>query len=302
MLHISTFGLGQAFAAAPESLTQYVSALRTTPRPAGFGRYYGLEAAFDTFDAFYTSGKTATWTDPTKQAYCRKDSANRPVCWLTSYAPTTAARKGPIATMQRAVDALVNKIPVWHMEVGQKAKITGPDGMTAEKTIDRLPDSPILNSAGYDGVVGDSTGKYALAALILAGALKSIPDTVAAAYIAPHNGNLALYAQGIADYLNNVTDNFASLLSAYKERDRQPATDPFVPATVPALAPYVPQPSSNKGVLIGLAVGGVLLTVGASLAARKAQEERGGSGDEGFATLGYRHRRRSHYRHYRSDW
>lgn len=250
------------------SLLQLVETSRAR---ASYGRS-GLGAFTTDWDAFmasrYTSPTSPTYQDSDRLVWCNKNTSNHPVCQLNAYAGAAAAN-GPVAQMQRAVDALINKIPVWHMKVGQQANITGPDGVTTVRTIDPLGQSPIAMESGYDGLVGNSTGKYALAALILAGALKPIPNTVAGAYITPTNANIAMYAHGIAEYLTDVNENFDSLLADYQARGRVPATDPFTPSSVPALAPYVPSPRKNTGVILGAAALMVGLTTVASISAAK---------------------------------
>jgi hypothetical protein len=163
--------------------------------------------------------------------------------------------------MQRAIDALINKIPVWHQQVGQEATITSPDGTTQTRQVDPLPPDPIAHRAGYDGVVGPSTAGFATVALILAGALKQIPVEIGKPFIEPTESNITAYAFSIAEYLNSVIDNFEYLLSEYKNRGRVPATDVFEPATVPSLAPFVPPASkiTRNGAIVGaaLAMGGI---------------------------------------------
>ena len=260
----NSFGHGSSFGQAP-SLMQFVQAsLQRSRTAAGLGL-----TSFSTYDAFYNSNKNAYYQDAALRVFCTKDSVNRPQCALLAYKPPTASRTGPVAAMQRAVDAMINKIPDWHNRVGQQANITGPDGVTTVKTINQLPADPIAHEAGYDGVVGSSTAEYALAALILGGALKAIPNTVAGAYIEPTAANMALYSQGIADYLNDVVQNWDTYLAAYQARDSRPATDPFTPATVQALAPYIPTTGVSKAAILGVAAAMLGLTTIAAISAAK---------------------------------
>lgn len=253
-------------------------------------RYGGFGDASSDWNTFYNGGATA-YQDAARVAYCNRDSANRIQCVLQDYPAGAKAQSGPVANMQKATDALINKIPVWHMQVGQQADVTDPTtGQIITKTIDALPDSPILHGSGYDGIVGPSTAGYVMVALILAGALKQIPERVGMPYINPTEANITAYAFSIASYLKSVVDNFDNLLAAYLNRNRQPATDVFEPSTVPSLAPYVPAPDNKKrtALIIGTAAAMAGVT---GFAAFNAANKKPAEMYEGSSNFGRRRKR-----------
>ncbi len=244
------FGAAGSGGSSLAALVARVRANAQNRRRSGFG------AAAEDWDTFYNGGASA-YQDAGRLVYCNRDSANRIQCVLQSYPAGSKAKNGPVADMQRAIDTLINQIPVWHDAIGNyQATVTDPTtGNVVTTTINPLPPNPIGSQAGYDGVVGPSTVGYATTALILAGALKQIPIAIGKPFIAPTEENITAYAFGIAQYLDEVNSNFAQLLSDYKNRGRVPASDVFDPSTVPSLAPFVPPASklSRNGAIIGAA-------------------------------------------------
>lgn len=330
MLHISTLGQAPTPAGAAQvptltQLLQHALAVRAQRESvSGFSGAFGLAAANTDWNAFATRAQSyyenaagqPVPTTPAAMVYCLRGKTQSIECQLTQFARSPL--KSPIVGMQRAADRILNLVYGNPELVNRTWRGIVPDGqggtVVQEFKADPAYGQDYIKNAtsGYDGIVGPGTFGGVMVALNLAGMLKSVPPGLNFAFAKLRTDYTALWSADIAVYLNDVADNFNALLSQYDERGKTPASTPLDPATItadvtppsvtPTIKPTGLAARSNKGVLIGLAVGGVLLTVGASLAARKAQEERGGSGDEGFTTLGYRHRRRSHYRHYRSDW
>lgn len=254
---------------------------------------YGLGAATDDWSTFVGGGATA-YQDAARIVYCNRDQARNIQCVLQAYPAGSKARGGPVADMQRAIDQLVNKIPVWNMQVGQEATVTGPDGTVQQTRLeDKYGEDPIAHRSGYDGVVGPYTVGMATVAMILAGALRQVPIAVGKPFIEPTEENITAYAWSIAEYLGGVVADFENLLASYLDRGRVPATDVFEPATVPSLAPFVPPAGkiSRNGAIIGAAAATAAITGIASYNAARRKPNL--MYDDVKPSFGRRRRRRS---------
>lgn len=334
MLHISTLGQAPAAGSAAQVPTIMQLLQRALDVQAQRELMTGLRGAFRSalgavntdWNAFYTRAQSSyqnaandpTPTTPAGMVYCLRGRTNSIECALTQF--RTAPRKSPIVEMQRAADRILNIVYGNPELVNRTWRGIVPDGkggtvVTEFKAGSSYSTDYIRNAtSGYDGVVGPGTFGGVMGALLLAGMLKSVPEGVNFAFAKTRTDYQALWAADIAAYLNDVADNFAALLSAYNERG--PASTPLEPLTItadvtpPSITPTIKPTQTarrNTGALIGIAAAGVLLTVGASLAARKAQQERGEDSTDDLiqptVTMGAR-RARAHRRHriYRGDW
>ena len=260
---------------------------------AAYRQRYGLGAATNDWDTFMSGGATA-YQDAARLVYCNRDQARNVQCVLQSYPAGSKARSGPVADMQRAVDQLINKIPVWNTQVGQEANVTTPEGnVQTTRLEDKWGDNPIAQRSGYDGVVGPYTVGMVTTALILAGALRQIPISVGKPFIEPTEEHITAYAWNIAEYLISVNDDFDNLLASYLDRGRVPETDVFEPATVKSLAPFVPPAGkiSRNGVIIGAAAATAAITGIASYNAARRKPNL--MYDDVKPSFGRRRRRRS---------
>jgi hypothetical protein len=150
---------------------------------------------------------------------------------------------------------------------------TGDGTTTLQRfTIPPTQRSPIATGGGggVDGIVGDTTTKFGVLALTLGGMLKKFPNPgISAAFVAPARNDVwAEFSNEIAAYLNDVAENFRSLLAAFTARDNQPIQTQLDVKTIPFVVPLAAQ-RSNKGVIIGAAVAMVGLTTIAAISAAK---------------------------------
>jgi len=243
------------------------------------GSRRGFGAATGNWDAFYSGSVSSFQNDandpvpgmPAKVVYCNRDNANRIQCQLQKYTGSAAAG-GPVADMQRATDRLMNLIPAYNLG-GREMKAPAPTGYGSSAdtkfTIVDNGQNPIGSQSGYDGVNGPSTNGIVGQALVLAGALKQIPNSTALAFVSPNRVDISTeYAADIAKYLNGVADNFGSLLQAYQNRGNVPASTPLDVSTIPAVLPLVAQRSKIGPIIIGAAAMIGLTTIAALSAAK----------------------------------
>lgn len=233
----------------------------------------GLGIAFTgDYQGFLSGGQSATYKDAQNIVFCNKDSANRPQCVLNS-AVGAAARSGPIANMQRAVDRIMNAIPAFKLGGRQMTAPlpTGDGTTTTDQTFTILDNgpNPIQSRSGYDGVVGASTQGFTGEALILAGMLKQVPNSVALPFVSPGREDIyAIYSNEIAAYLNDVANNFQDLLADFTARGNVPASTPLDVTTIPAVVPIAGEKRlAGKAAVIGAGVAMVSLTGLAAFAA-----------------------------------
>lgn len=175
------------------------------------------EAAYKKFMAL----RTGTYSDGVVS--CKKDSRNRPACRFTHENTADKRRSGTAARMQRAADAFLNKVPLFqnlHMSIpvsGEKASEKAVMTAVLKLAGEGLP-NPIGKRAGYDGWVGPSTFGLTMLALAIASDLN--PDKYTAGVVDAVNGlneaTLTANAGEVADFLESTTENFDSLLDAYK--------------------------------------------------------------------------------------
>lgn len=260
-------GYGYGFGDAP-SLLQLIEASQIAATHGG----YEFGAAFtDDYAAFIAGGTSATFKDAADIVYCSKDRANRPQCVLNAFTGSKA-RSGPIAEMQRAIDDLVNKSTDLLAGRELKGPVPQADGTTTDQSF-RIENirNPILRGPGYDGIVGDSTLRYGVYAITIAGLLKKTPNAATSlAFVSITRSDIwAKYAREIAAYLNDVTNNFQSLHNAFLARGNQAAQTQLDAKTIPYVVPLVTTKKSNKGLIIGTAATMLGLTAVAAVSAAK---------------------------------
>jgi hypothetical protein len=130
--------------------------------------------------------------------------------------------------------------------------------------------SPIRAASNYDGIVGSSTMSFTIMALGLAGALKKFPNAgISLAFVSPTRPDyFAKFSQEIADYLNDVANNFPALIAAYKERGNVPVQTHLDVETIPFVVPLAAEKRSIAPYIVaGAAMIG--LTTIAALSAGK---------------------------------
>lgn len=261
--YVNGFGESQA----PSILTLIQVAQARARGAAG----YGFGAAVSDFAAFQNGPKTATFVSDDKLVFCNKDSANRPQCVLNK---TGDAAKAPIRAMQSAIDRIINLIPANNLAGRQmQGQMPTGDGTTATQTF-TVPSnlsSPIASQSGIDGIAGPSTMQFGVLALTLAGMLKSFPNPgIALAFVSPTRTDLfAKFSQEIADYLNNVADNFPSLLAAFSERGNTPVQTQLDVQTIPFVVPLAAQKTNLAPIITAAAAMIGLTAIGAVSAAKK---------------------------------
>jgi hypothetical protein len=197
------------------------------------------EAVMTDYDAFKSSDENATYQD--ELVWCAKSAKNIPICWLRAYPPKlvsgrTVSSGSPVIAMQKAVDALLNKVGANQLS-DTIINVTMPTAsggtVTGMVKLEQMPTNPIATEGGtYDGIVGPGTAKYAGQAMLLAGALKAPPDEALPGLTTPNQRIFAFCADAITKFLNDITANFESLLVDYKARNMAPASAPQTPEVV----------------------------------------------------------------------
>lgn len=273
MLMSTYTNFGYGFGEAP-SLSQLIeiARLRSSGTP-GLG-YYGFGAAFvDDFAGFLGGGIKATFKDAEDIVYCNKDQGNRPQCVLNRFVGAEA-RRGPVADMQRAADRIMSLIPTNKLAGRQlRGQVPSGDGSTQEQTF-TIPDTipnPIGTQTGYDGTTGESTMHFTTLALTLAGMLKAFPGSaISLAFVRPERTDIyTKYSAEIASYLNDVADNFKSLLDAFNARGNVPVQTQLDEKTIPFVVPIVGQKKGKAKVIVGTAAAMIGLTAVAAVSAAK---------------------------------
>jgi hypothetical protein len=242
--------------------------------PAGLG---GLGAPVSDFLAFDNGRASPTsfqgGTNTLNAVFCNKDNAFRPQCVLNQ---AGEAAKAPIRQMQQAIDRLIDQIPSNNL-AGRtlQSQMPSGDGTTTSLQSFTVPSnlrSPIASGGGggIDGIVGDTTTKFGVLALTLAGMLKAFPDAgVSAAFVSPTRNDVwAEFSSSIASYLNDVADNFPSLVNAFDARGNVPVQTQLDVSTIPFLVPLEAK-RNTTAVIVGTAVMMVGLTTVAALSAAK---------------------------------
>lgn len=272
LTHYPVYGFGGAFGAAP-TLPELLEQARQRQMMHRRG-YAGFGAATNDWDAFVAGGTSASFQDPAKVVYCNKDKANRIQCQLQKYTGRAAA-SGPVADMQRAADAVMNQIPAYNLG-GQQMHAPLPTGdgtTTTEQTFTIVDNghSPIGSQSGYDGINGPLTQGIVGQALILAGMLQQVPDSVALAFVSPARVDVyTMYATEIAAYLNDVSNNFDALLNAFKNRGDTPASTPLDVTTIPAVVPAAAKKDRRKiAAIVGASAAMFGLTTVAAVSSAK---------------------------------
>ncbi len=150
-----------------------------------------------------------------------------------------------------------------------KGQMPNGDGTTSEQTF-TVPSnlqSPIASGGGggYDGIVGDTSTKYGVMAMTLAGMLKKFPNPgISLAFVSPTRNDIyAEYSTEIADYLNDVADHMPELLSQFNERGNVPVQTHLDVTTIPFVVPLVAKESRLGPILVGAAAMIGLTTIGA---------------------------------------
>jgi len=267
-------GFGQSQA---PSLLALVQVAQSRAASRGLGRGYGLAGPVSDFTAFANGSASPTsfvgGVGASNIVYCNKDRAFRPQCTLNR---AGEAAKAPIRNMQRAIDRIIDQIPTNNLAGRQmQGQMPTGDGTTSEQpfTVPSNLRSPIASGGGggYDGIVGDTTTKYGVMAMTLAGMLKKFPNPgISLAFVSPTRNDIyAEYSTEIADYLNDVADNFQSLLTAFQERGNTPVQTHLDVATIPFVVPLVVQKTKIAPIVIGAAAMLGATTIGALAASKK---------------------------------
>lgn len=221
------------------------------------------------FDAFLDGGRSATFKSADGVVYCNKDNANRPQCWLNKVGE---AGKAPIRAMQQAIDRLTNLATQQLAGRELRGPVPKADGTTPIESfkIDNITD-PIKRRAGYDGIVGPDTRGAGVYAITIAGMLKKTPNTATSiVFTHPTREDIwAAYSQETANYLNDVADNFATLMRAYEARDYVPAQTPLVADTIPYVVPKAAEKTKIGPIVVGAAAMLGATTIGALAAGKK---------------------------------
>lgn len=261
-------GFGQS-QGAPSLLTLIQVAQDRARSRSGFGTHLG--AAISDFAAFQAGSTSATFKSDDGLVYCTKDKANRPQCTLNKVGE---AGRAPIRAMQQAADRVIDLIPTNNLAGRQmKGQMPAGDGSTSEQmfTVPSNLRSPIGAQSGYDGVAGPSTMQFTVLALTLAGMLKKFPNPgISLAFVSPTRTDVfAKFSTEIADYLNNVADNFPSLLAAFSERGNTPVQTQLDVATIPFVVPLAAAKSRIAPIVLGAAAMFGMTTIGALAAGKK---------------------------------
>lgn len=268
------YGYGHGFGQAQPTFAQYFSRFSAPQPPTGLVTGFGQPVS--DFNAF-NNGQSLPASfvgDPAgfglgNVVFCNKEAnTNRVQCVLNQ---TGDGAKAPIRRMQQAVDRLITLV-----NAGLRGQLSD-DQLCAEfpredgsgtfsncARIGEIQDNPIATGGGggIDGIVGDSTRGPTALAITFAGALKQIPNrNVAIAFINPlNNGILAEMSSEVAEYLNDVSNNFDTLVTAFKARNNQPVQTALDPTTIEAL-PFV-KPGATRGPQTGLIIGTAAAMVG----------------------------------------
>jgi hypothetical protein len=260
-------------------MLQLIEVAQARGRGAGFGHSsYGFGAPVSDFLAFANGQSTPAsfvgGVGAPNIVYCNKDRAARPQCMLNK---SGDAAKAPIRDMQRAIDRIINAIPTNGL-AGRtlKGQMPNGDGTTSEKSfpVPSNLSSPIARGGGggYDGIVGDTSTKYGVMAMTLAGMLKKFPNPgISLAFVSPTRNDIyAEYSKEIADYLNDVADHMPELLAAFNERGNVPVQTHLDVETIPFVVPQVAQESRLGPILFGAAAMVGLTTIGALASGKHA--------------------------------
>lgn len=266
-------GFGNGSGAVPPSLLQLIQmAQARAMQRSGRGGFAGFGAPIiGDFAAFQAASTSATYKSEDNLVFCTKDKANRPQCVLNK---AGEAAKAPIRGMQRAADRIIDLIPT-HGLAGRQMKGQMPtgDGNTAEQlfTVPSNLQSPIGAQSGYDGIVGPSTMQFTVLALTLAGMLKKFPNPgIALAFVSPTRTDIfAKFSTEIADYLNDVADNFPTLLAAFNERGNIPVQTQLDVETIPFVVPLAAKKTNVAPIIVGAAAMIGLTTIAAVSAGKR---------------------------------
>jgi hypothetical protein len=270
-------GFGYGFGAAP-SLLQLVETAQANARARqAYGAFAGFGAPVNDFIAFNNGQASPTsfvgGTGASNIVFCNKDRAFRPQCVLNKVGE---AAKAPIREMQRAIDRVIDLIPSNNLAGRQmKGQMPTGEGTTSEQifTVPANLRSPIASGGGggVDGIVGDTTTKFGVIALTLAGMLKAFPNPgISLAFVSiTRNDIWAEFSNEIAAYLNGVADQFKTLLDAFDARGNVPIQTQLDVKTIPFVVPLAAERKANVGAIIGTAVAMVGLTTVAAISAAK---------------------------------
>lgn len=268
-------GFGYGFGAAPSLLTLVEAAQATARSHQAYGYGFGgFGAPVNDFLAFNngTASPTSFVGGTNNSVFCNKDRAFRPQCVLNK---TGEAAKAPIRGMQNAIDRIIDLIPSNNLAGRQmKGQMPTGEGSTSEQvfTVPSNLRSPIATGGGggVDGIVGDTTTKFGVIALTLAGMLKKFPNPgISLAFVSiTRNDIWAEFSNEIAAYLNDVANNFRTLLDAFEARGNVPVQTQLDVKTIPFVVPIAAQ-RNTKGAIIGAAVAMIGLTTIAAISAAK---------------------------------
>lgn len=215
--------------------------------------------------ASFVSRSTSSYKDDRVSCVYNKGYIN---CYATAENTDAKRKAGSVAAMQMAADAVLNLIASFHLD---EIPIKLSDGTLFRGTFDT---NPIKIRLGYDGWVGPSTVGLVTIALALAGSLKTVPDDVAPAFMAPNEAVLARQAAAIADYLNDVAAHYSAYVAAYKAQIK-PAPM-IIPTEIPAVAKALKTQTKkfNTGQLIlgGTVTAAALGALTAALMRKKGPE------------------------------
>jgi len=273
------YSRGHGFAAAAPSALDLIEQARARAymlHAQGLGYFAGFGQPANDFNTFNNgSSSPASFVGGTGAlniVFCNKDSAFRPQCVLNK---TGDGNKAPIRDMQRAIDRVMDQIPTNSL-AGRELRGQMPtgDGTTSEQTF-TVPSnllSPIATGGGggIDGIVGDTTTKFGVLALTLAGMLKAFPNPgISAAFVSPTRNDVwAEFSTEIANYLNDVANNFPELLQAFEARGNVPIQTQLDVSTIPFVVPLAAQ-SNKTGLIIGTAAAMLGLTALAAVSAAR---------------------------------
>lgn len=182
-------------------------------------------------------------------------------CWGTvhRYCSLTRKRYEPVKRLQRAIDALVNVIPLYNVE-GEIRYLDATIDLT------KLPRDPIKNSlTGIDGKVGPDTLTWWMACAGVANQLSEAAGKpngygIAAQQKAGIDQDryprpLVRYAEELAPWLEDVAANFSTYYSAWK---RSKVRDPLLappPMIIQTNQPFRARPGRWK--TAGIAMAGI---------------------------------------------
>lgn len=177
-------------------------------------------------------------------------------CWTDAHKNCTLrSNKEPIRRLQRAIDSMVNQIPIYNVE----GYIDGPNGRIE---LSKLPRSPIGNSpTGYDGDVGPTTLGWFNAVIGVALQLKPGDAYALQAKVNPIDADyfprpLVQLAEELAVYLEDVAGNFAAY---YEDWKRVKTPDPALAPPPMIIQTNQPLPSvrSSRWKTAGIAMAGL---------------------------------------------